>query len=93
MSLAEKLGDKYLTKTNQAYEMSKLISQVNRDIDKTNNSNSKIRLRNFTTELENLKNTNQLSKNSLAIEQAKYEVLKAELALEEARDAKSTVRL
>lgn len=93
MSLAEKLGDKYLTKTNQAYEMSKLISQVNKDIDKTNNSNSKIRLRNFTIELENLKNTNQLSKNSLAIEQAKYEVLKAELALEEARDAKSTVRL
>jgi len=48
--------------------MSKLISQVNKDIDKTNNSNSKIRLRNFTIELENLKNTNQLSKNSLAIE-------------------------
>jgi hypothetical protein len=40
-----------------------------------------------------MQNQNKLSKYELSIQQAKYDLLLAEIALEEARFAKSTVRL
>lgn len=85
--------DEYLTKTNQIYEMNKLLNNVNQAIDKTNNQAAKNRYQQFTKEIEQLRDKDQLSQLELEIAQAKYKVLEAQIALEEAQNAKSTVRL
>lgn len=85
--------DEYLTKTNQIYEMNKLLNNVNQAIDKTNNQAAKNRYQQFTKEIEQLKDKDKLSQLELEIAQAKYKVLEAQIALEEAQNAKSTVRL
>jgi hypothetical protein len=47
----------------------------------------------FIQETQQLQNQNKLSNYELEIQQAKYDLLLAEIALEEAQSAKSTVRL
>jgi hypothetical protein len=54
---------------------------------------AKNRLKQFINETEQMQNKNKLSKFELDIQQAKYDLLLAEIALEEAQNAKSTVRL
>lgn len=87
------LDDEYLTKTNQIYETNVLIKKIAKDIDKTNNDSAKLKLKNFSAEIDGLQQKNKLSKSELDIAKARYEVLQAEIALEDARNAKSTVRL
>lgn len=93
MSRTSAYQDEYLTKTNQIYEMNKLLNQVNSAIDKTDNQGAKNRYTQFAKEIEQLREKNQLSQLELDIAQAKYKVLEAQIALEEAQNAKSTVRL
>lgn len=93
MSRTSAYQDEYLTKTNQIYEMNKLLNQVNSAIDKTDNQGAKNRYAQFAKEIEQLREKNQLSQLELDIAQAKYKVLEAQIALEEAQNAKSTVRL
>ena len=85
--------DEYLTKTNQIYEANKMMHTLQQDIDKTTNSASKQKLASFAKEIEALKESNQLSNLELEIAQAKYAMLQAQIALEEAQQSKSTVRL
>lgn len=93
MDLAQCIGDKYLTKTNQLYETNKMLRTIQQDMDKTTNKAAQQRLNNFAKEIQNLQQIGELSKDNLEIAKAQYEVLKAEIALEEAQNAKSTVRL
>lgn len=93
MSLSSTRQEEYLTKTNQVYEMNKMLRTLRSDIDKTDNKAAKQRLSNFSKELDNLKEKDRLSNLELKIAQAKYEQLKAQIALEEAQNAKSIVRL
>ena len=93
MDLASKYQDEYLTKTNQIYETEKLLRDINKDIDKTDNLASKNRLKNFADEITAMKEQGQLSQLELKIAQARYAQLQAQIALEEAQNAKSTVRL
>ncbi len=93
MERANSLQEEYLTTTNQIYETDKLINQAQKDIDKTTNTAAKKRLQNYIKETEQLQNQSQLSQYELEIQQAKYDLLLAEIALEEAQDAKSMVRL
>jgi hypothetical protein len=90
---AESLQEEYLTDTNKIYETEKLMRQTRQEIDKTTNNAAKLRLNMFITETEQLQQQNRLSEYELSIQQAKYQLLLAELALEEAKNAKSTVRL
>lgn len=83
----------YLTPVNQAYELSKLQRQVNQDIEKTNNAAAKKRYKDYSDEIDQLKDKTELSNLELEIAQAKYKQLQAQIALEEAQNAKSTVRL
>lgn len=87
------VADEYLTKTNQLYETSKLISDIQNNIDKTNNASAKQRYSAFTKEIEQLQHKSKLSNLELEIAQARYKLLQAQIALEEAQQAKSTVRL
>ena len=90
---ASSLQEEYLTTTNKIYETTKLMRTAQNEIDKTTNSVAKKKLANFITETKQMQNQNKLSKYELSIQQAKYDLLLAEIALEEARFAKSTVRL
>ena len=93
MERAASLQEDYLTTTNQIYETNKLMRSAQQEIDKTTNSVAKQRLKQFVSETEELQNKNKLSQYELDIQQAKYDLLLAEIALEEAQNAKSTVRL
>ena len=90
---AQSLQEEYLTTTNKIYETNKLMRTAQQEIDKTNNSIAKQRLKSFIQETNQLQNKNKLSQYELQIQQAKYDLLLAEIALDEAQAAKSTVRL
>ena len=93
MSRMSSYQDEYLTKTNQVYEMNKMLNTVSQAIDKTNNQAAKNRYNQFSKEIEQLKDKDKLSQLELEIAQAKYKILEAQIALEEAQNAKSVVRL
>ena len=93
MSRMSSYQDEYLTKTNQVYEMNKMLNTVSQAIDKTNNQAAKNRYSQFAKEIEQLKDKDKLSQLELEIAQAKYKILEAQIALEEAQNAKSVVRL
>ena len=78
----------YLTTTNKMYETNKLIRTVQNDMNKTENKVAKERLNNFQKEIKALQENQKVSKTTLSIKQAEYDLLKAQLALEEARNAK-----
>ena len=93
MERAQSLQEDYLTTTNKVYETNKLMQKVQQNIDKTTNSVAKKRMQQFIKETQQLQNQSKLSQFELDIQQAKYDLLLAEIALEEAQQAKSTVRL
>ena len=93
MERASSLQEEYLTTTNKIYETNKMINTAQKEIDKTTNTVAKQRLKNFQQETSQLQNKSKLSQYELDIQQAKYDLLLAEIALEEAQQAKSTVRL
>ena len=90
---AASLQEEYLTTTNQIYKTNKMMRTAQQEIDKTTNTVAKNRLKQFISETEQMQNKNKLSKFELDIQQSKYDLLLAEIALEEAQNAKSTVRL
>ena len=87
------LHDEYLTTTNKIYETTKLMNTAQKEIDKTSNTVAKNKMKQFIQETQNLQNQTKLSQFELDIQQAKYDLLVAEIALEEAQNAKSQVRL
>ena len=93
MELAAAGAERFYTKTNQLYETDKMRRKLQQDIDKTTNAAAKQRLAAFDQEIQQMQDKNQLSKVELSLAQARYELLLAEIALEEAQNAKTTVRL
>lgn len=93
MDLASQRAEDYLTKTNQIYETTSLLRDINKDINKTDSQYAKTRLSNFASEITSLQEKSELSHYELEDAKARYEILKAQIALEEAQNAKSTVRL
>lgn len=85
--------EEFLTTTNKVYETNKLIRQAQQAMDKTENAMAKKKYQAYIDQIENLQNTTQLSKFQLSLAQADFEILQAKIALEDARNAKSTVRL
>lgn len=93
MERAASLQEEYLTTTNKIYETNKMINTAQKEIDKSTNTVAKQKLKSFQQETAQLQNKSKLSQYELDIQQAKYELLLAEIALEESQQAKSTVRL
>lgn len=85
--------EEWYTATNKVYETTKMIRNVQKEIDKTTSNTAKQRLKQFQTEIQMLQNQEKLSKHELDLQQKKYDLLLAELALEEAKNAVSTVTL
>ena len=93
MQMVSSTQDMILTKTNQIYETNKLMRKLSQDIDKTDNLAAKQKLNNFKKEIADMQERNEMSKFDLEVANARYELMLAEIALEEAQNAKSTVRL
>ena len=93
MERANSLQEEYLTDTNKIYETNKLIRTAQQEIDKTTNTVAKNKLKQFINETNQLQEQTKLSEYELKIQQAKYDLIIAEIALEEAQQAKSMVRL
>lgn len=93
LEYAQSLQEEYLTDTNKIYETNKLINEAQKQIDATTNNVAKQKLKNFIEQTKELEKQNKLSKFELDIRKAEYDVMLAEIALREAQQAKSAVRL
>lgn len=88
------LNDLYLSNSKKIYELNKLNRTILQDISKTDNVAAKSKIKDVLEEVNALQNSNaQMSEYELKTLQAKYDLRLAEIALEEAQEAKSQVRL
>lgn len=91
---AQEIADKYLDTYKSTYEISKLNRQIQNSIEASNNTKSQKELRDIQEEMQAMSKENQkLSKYDLEYLQKKYELTLAQQALDDAKNAKSTVRL
>lgn len=93
MERAASLQEDYLTTTNKIYETTKMMRAAQQAIDTSTNAVAKEKLKGFINETKSMQEQGKLSQYELDMQQAKYDLLVAEIALEEAQNAKSTVRL
>lgn len=86
--------ERYLDDFDRWYEISKLNREIDKEIDDTSNLSAKRRLADFQKEILKYQEEGALmSQYDLDHTRARYELLLAEIALEEARNAKNTVQL
>ena len=86
--------DQYLSQLDKEYELNKLNRQIQSSIDGTDNVRAKQALNKLQDEINaKLAKGVELSKYDLEYMQKQYDVEMARIALEEAQNAKSTVRL
>lgn len=93
MDRASTIQEEYLTTTNKIYETTKLMRTAQNAIDSSINAQTKKKLNAFINETKQMQGQNKLSKFELELQQKKYDLLVAEIALQDAQNAKSTVRL
>ena len=84
---------RYLDKVNEAYEVASWYNKLQTDIDKATNSKTKEQLKALQEEIDIRRENNTLSEYDLKILEAKYNVLQAQMALEDAQNAKNQMRL
>lgn len=88
------LSDLYLSDSKKIYELNKLNRSIMKDINKLDSVAQKQKLRDLLEEINGYYADNvQMSEYELKNLQAQYELRLAEIALEDARNAKSQVRL
>ena len=94
MERQQTAADRFLDAGKQQYELSKLNRQIQKDLDKTDNIKAQKELLALQQEIEDYQtNGVNMSERDLEALQKKYELRLAEIALEEAQNAKSQVRL
>ena len=88
------LDDQYLADYRQIYELSKLTRDIEGSIDDTDNIKGKQRLKELLEDINEIEAEGvEMSEYDLDYMRAKYELRLAEIALEEAQNAKSQVRM
>lgn len=88
------LAEQFLDANTRAYELSKLMRNINNEIAKTDNIAAKHKLKDVLEEINEIQANNaELTQYDLDMLNAKYELRLAEIALEEAQNAKNQVRL
>ena len=85
--------DRFLTKTEQLYELTQLQNKIQQDIDSTDNPARKEKLENLQEYVSGLMQQNKLSEYELKYAQAKYDLELKQMALEEAQNSKTNLRL
>ena len=88
------LDDEYLDDYQKIYEFAKLTRDINNSIDDTDTIRGKERLKEITQEIADIEaEGREVSQYEVDALRAKYELRLAEIALEDAQNAKSTVRM
>lgn len=85
--------EEVLTTTNKIYETNKMLRNIEKDIEATTNNRAKQAYAEFQNKVKQKQEQNELTKFELDLLTAEYEITKAQIALEEAQNAKDTVRL
>lgn len=85
--------ERYLDEVNTTYEQLKWNSKLQTAIDEASSLASKNSLKNLQEEFEQRKKNGEISQYDLDILNAKYEMTQKQIALEEAQNNKSQVRL
>lgn len=85
--------ERYFDKVNERYNADAYYNKVQKAIDETTDTVAADRLKRLQTELDVRKRNNQLNQYDLDILEAKYNLTIAQNALEEAKNAKDSVRL
>ena len=90
----QEVSDRYLESYEKAYELSKLNRKIQKDIDSTDSVKAQKVMRDMQKEIAEKQAAGvEMSQHDLEILQKKYDLRLAEIAMEEARNAKSVVRL
>lgn len=90
----KELDDLYIDDYKKVYELTKLTRDIGKSIDETDNLKAKQALRDLQKEINDLqKDGIQLSEYDIDMLNKKYELQLAQIALEEAQNAKSQVRM
>lgn len=90
----QKENERYLEDYQKIYELSKLNRDINNSIDDTDNLAGKKKLKELLAEINEYEAEGvQMSEYDVEYMQKKYDLYKAQIALEEAQAAKDTVRL
>lgn len=84
---------RYFDQVNEAYYTASWYDKLQADIDKTQNSMFRDRLKDLQEEIDIRREGGKLSQYDLDILEAKYKVLQAQMALEDAENNKSELRL
>lgn len=85
--------ERYFDKVNEKYNAEAYYNKIQKAIDETTDTVAADRLKRLQTELDVRKRNNQLNQYDLDILEAKYNLTIAQNALEEAQNAKDSVRL
>lgn len=85
--------ERYLDEVNELYEINKYNNKLQKDIDNTANQAHRAQLQALQQEIQARAENNKLSEYDLQIMEAKYNALQKQIALEEAQNNKSEVRL
>lgn len=85
--------ERYNDLVNTNYEATKLNNKIENSLLETNSKLAADKLRSLQKEIEMRKQNNKLSKYDVDLLNAKYNLTLAQMALEDAQNAKSTVRL
>lgn len=88
------IQDRYLDDYAKIYELNKLIRDINKSIDETDNVKAKRELRDLEQDIAAIyESEEEVSKYQVDHMRAQYELRLAQIALEEAQNAKSQVRM
>lgn len=85
--------ERYLDTVNEAYEKASWYNKLQQDIDDATNEAYVKKLKALQDEINYRKESGKLSEYDLEILEAKYNVLQAQMALEDARNAKNNLQL
>lgn len=88
------LAEQYIPEYKKLYELGKLNRDLAKELDKTNNLSAQKKLKDLQDEInDKMREGVQLSEYDLENLQKRYDLRLAEIALEDAQNAKNTVRL
>ena len=91
---AKTLEEEYVPEYEKVYQLTKLTRDINKSIDETRNVKAKRQLASLQEEIVELQQKGKkLSEYDLEYLQKRYELKIAEMALEDAQNAKSQVRM
>lgn len=94
MDRQQQVSDRFMDAGKKQYELSKLNRKLQQDLDKTDNVKAQRELLKLQKEIEGYQESGvEMSERDLTALQKKYELRLAEIALEDAQNAKSQVRL